>query len=220
VLLPTSRGLFSASRTGTIAYHAHSDLRQLVWADHKGNETGTIGSPAEYDLQSPRLSADGSVLLTSRRQVASGAFDIWRHDLTRQVQQRSTTDRGTAVTPILVESDRTLVFAADRNGSPPSLFRRGLVTGADQALLQSGRLQKAVNVIPGERVILYVQLSEDFTFELFHLPLTPGASPAPVLESRLDTVDARVSPDGRALAFAASDKAGLDLYGCASPIGE
>ena len=45
-LLPTSRALFSASHTGTVAYHAYSDLGQLVWADQTGNETGTIGSPS------------------------------------------------------------------------------------------------------------------------------------------------------------------------------
>ena len=82
--------LFSASPTGTVAYHADSDLGQMVWADRTGNETGTIGSPAEYDQQSARLSPDGSMLLTSRREHGAGTVDIWRHDLVRQVEQRLT----------------------------------------------------------------------------------------------------------------------------------
>ena len=40
------------------------------------------------------------------------------------------------------------------------------------------------------------------------LPIA-GAPPTPILESRLDTLDARVSSDGRAIAFAAPDKQGL-----------
>ena len=191
-LRPTSRALFSASHTGTVAYHAYSDLGQLVWADPTGDETGTIGSPAEYDPQSTRLSPDGNVLLTARREHGPGTVNIWRHDLVRQVEQRLTNDRGTAVTPILVESDRVLVFATDRNGFAPTVFRKDLVTGVEQPLLPSGLLQKVVDVIPGERAILYVERSKEFTFELFKLPLIAGASPTPVLKSRLDTMDARV----------------------------
>ena len=217
-LPPTSRALFSASRTGTVAYHADGDLGQLVWADQKGNETGTIGTPAEYSVQSPRLSPDGTVLLTSRREHGPGTFDIWRHDLLRQVEQRLTNDRGTAVTPVLVDSDRTLVFAADRHGFVPTVFRKDLVTGVEEQLLPSGLLQKVVDVIPGERAIVYVQRSKEITFELFKLPLVAGASPTPILESRLDTLDARVSPDGRAIAFASADKHGLDLYVAPLPV--
>ena len=189
-----------------------------MWADQTGNETGTIGSPAEYDLQSTRLSPDGRVLLTARREHGPGTVNIWRHDLVRQVEQRLTNDRGTAVTPILVENDRVLVFATDRNGFAPSVFRKDLVTGVEQQLLPSGLLQKVVDVIPGERAIMYVERSKEITFELFKLPLIAGASPTPVLESRLDTTDARVSPDGRTIAFAASDKQGVDLYVAPMPV--
>ena len=44
----TSRAMFSASRTGSVAYHSGQDIGQLVWADRNGNEVGTIGSPSDY----------------------------------------------------------------------------------------------------------------------------------------------------------------------------
>ena len=56
----TSRAMFSASRTGSVAYHAGEDIGQLVWADRNGNEVGTIGSPADYEPYSARLSQDDS----------------------------------------------------------------------------------------------------------------------------------------------------------------
>ena len=77
----TSRAMFSASPTGTIAYHPGGDLMQLVWADRNGNENGTIGKPAAYDPGSSRLSRDGRKLLTARRQPGLGGYDIWRLDL-------------------------------------------------------------------------------------------------------------------------------------------
>ncbi len=217
-LFTTSRAMFSASQTGTVAYHDHRDLAQLVWADHSGNEMGTIGSPADYELQSVRLSPDGSMLLTARRQGGLGTFDIWRLDLVRQTEERLTADRGVEVTPIFLENDRVIVYAADRGGSVPSVFRKDLVTGVEEQLLPSGMQQLVMDVIPGQRAIMYVQRSKQGTFDIFRLPLIAGASPAPILESRLDKFEARVSPDGQAIAFIASDGPSTNLYVATLPI--
>ena len=67
----TSRAMFSASLTGTIAYHPGGNLMQLVWADRNGNESGTVGKPADYD-SGPRgcLETGGSC----SRRVGSGAW--------------------------------------------------------------------------------------------------------------------------------------------------
>ena len=53
---------------------------QLVWADRNGNEVGTIGSPADYQPDSARLSRDDSALLTARSRAGLGTYDIWRHE--------------------------------------------------------------------------------------------------------------------------------------------
>ena len=210
-LLTTSRAIFSASQTGTIAYHGYGDTSQLVWADQRGNEVETIGDPAEYELQSGRLSADGSMLLTARRERGPGTFDIWRLDLGRKTEERLTHDRGAEVMPIFSSDGRTMFFAADRGGSVPSVFRKDLVGGSEQALLPSGVQQLVMDVIPRDNAILYIQRSKQGTFDIFRLPLA-GGSPTPILESRLDKYEVRVSPDGRAMAFAASDGPRSDLY--------
>ena len=86
----TSRAMFSVSRTGAIAYHPGGDLKQLVWVDRNGNESGTIGKPADYD-PSPRgcLEMGGSC---SRRAGSAGlgTYDIWRLDLVRETEERLT----------------------------------------------------------------------------------------------------------------------------------
>ena len=72
----TSRGMFSTSGTGAVAYHVGGDLMQLMWVDGAGNEIATIGRPADYQQYSGRLSRDGSSLLTVRRQAGLGTFNI------------------------------------------------------------------------------------------------------------------------------------------------
>jgi Tol biopolymer transport system component len=217
-LFTTSRAMFSASETGTVAYHESGDLSQFVWADHHGNEQDMIGSPADYEPQSARLSRDGNMLLIARREGGLGTFDIWRLDLKRKTEERLTDDRGAEVTPVFSTDGRTMFFAADRRGSVPSVFRKDLVTGTEQPLLPSGVQQLMMDVIPGGDAIVYVQRSKQQTFDIFRLPLGPGGTPAPLVESRLDKFEARVSPDGRAIAFAASDGARTDLYVAPLPI--
>jgi Tol biopolymer transport system component len=217
-LFTTSRAMFSASRAGTIAYHSFGDLSQLVWADHNGNELGPIGSPADYEFESVHLSVDARTLLTARRQAGLGTFDIWRLDLARNTEERLTDDRGAEVTPIFSEDGRAILYAADRRGSVPSVFRKDLVTGVEEQLLPSGTQQLVMDVFPGERAILYIQRSKLGTFDIFRLPLAAGGSPVPVLESRHDKSGVRVSPDGRAMAFGAWDGSQTGLYVAPLPI--
>jgi Tol biopolymer transport system component len=217
-LLTTSRAMFTASQTGTIAYHGSGDISQLMWVDARGNELETIGKPDEYDLQSARLSSEDSMLLTARKEHGPGTYNIWRHDLTRKTEEPLTEDRGAEVTPIFSADGRTIFFAADRGGSVPSVFRKDLVSGTEQALLPSGVQQLVMDIIPRDNAILFIQRSKMGTFDIFRLPLTAGASPAPILESRLDKYEVRVSPDGRAMAFSASDGVRNDLYVTPLPI--
>jgi hypothetical protein len=51
-LLSSSRAMFSAARTGTIAYHSAGDQSQLVWLDRNGNELARVGKPAPYSWES------------------------------------------------------------------------------------------------------------------------------------------------------------------------
>ena len=196
----TSRATFSASHTGTIAYHAGGDLRQLVWVDRNGNESGTIGNPADYD-NSTRLSHDGQVLLTARRQPGLGTYDIWKHNLIRGTEEKLTAGRGSELSPVWIEGERALVFSGDSAGTIPHLFRKDLATGEETQILPPGPQQLVMDVLPGGRAVVYAERqARGPGFKLFQLPLTPGASPA-ALAPQFTSFAMRVSPDGQAFAF-------------------
>jgi hypothetical protein len=217
-LWTSSRAMFSAARTGTIAYHTGGDLMQPMWVDQRGNELGTIGSPAAYDVQSMRLSPDGGTLLTARRQDGIGTYDIWRRDLVRNTEERLTSDRGSEVAPVLAGDGRTMFFAADRRGGVPNLFRKDLATGIEEPIMENALQQLPMDVTAGEGALVYVQRSKQMTYEIYRVSRESGTSAVPVLESRLDKYEVRVSPDGRAIAFAAIDGTRLDVYVAPLPI--
>jgi Tol biopolymer transport system component len=210
-IFTTSRGVYSTSFSGTIAYHADTDLSQLVWFDQRGNEVATIGSPDGYQEESVWLSPDGRVLLTAKRQPGLGTFDVWRHDLVRRTEERLTTDRAVEITPILADGDQTLVYAADRGGAVPTVFSKDLITGKEEALLPNGPQRLVMDLIPGTRDIVYVERSAQGGFEIFRLSLG-GGSPDRVLAGRQNAFQARVSADGHAIAFIQADARGTAVY--------
>ena len=213
----TSRAMFSASRTGAIAYHPGGDLMQLVWADRNGNESGTIGKAADYNPGSARLSQDGRKLLTARRQPGLGGYDIWRFDLERGTEEQLTFGRGSEVTPVWIDEERAIIFAGDSAGSLPHLFRRDLAAGSEKQLLPAGAQQLVMDVLPGGGAVAYAERQVTGGFKVFQLPLTDGASPAPLLPPQFHSSSLRLSPDGRAMAFRAG-REGRDLYVAPFPI--
>ena len=212
----TSRAMFSVSRTGTIAYHPGGDLMQLVWADRNGNEIGTISKPADYHPGSSRLSRDERKLLTARRQPGPGGYDIWRLDLDRGTDEQLTFGRGSEVTPVWIDGERSIIFAGDSAGSLPHLFRRDLASGTEQQILPAGSQQLVMDVLPGGRAVAYGE-RRAAGFKILQLPLMAGASPTPLLPPQFNSVWLRVSPDGRAIAFRAG-RQGRELYVAPFPI--
>jgi len=208
----TSRATFSASRTGTIAFHAGGELTRLAWADRNGKELATIGSPGEYEEQSTRLSRDGTTLLAARRQPGLGTLDIWRLDLVRGIEERLTQGRGSELTPVWIDGERSIVYAADSGGSIPHLFRRDLASGAETQLLPGGLHQLVMDVLPGGSTVAYAQRSPSGHFSVFQVSTHGDPSPSPLLPARVDTFEMRISPDGHTLAFVMFNDERLDLY--------
>jgi serine/threonine protein kinase/Tol biopolymer transport system component len=213
----TSRAMFSASRTGSVAYHSGQDIGQLVWADRNGNEAGTIGSPSEYQPYTARLSPDDKALLAARRRAGLGTFDIWRMNFLRGNEERLTSNRGSEVNPVWIDDGRAIVFSGDSRGSVPHLFRKDLATGKEEQVLPPGKQQNAMDIFPDGRVT-YVERGSG-GFRLFELPLAPGASPTPMLPGPLNITHMRLSPDFRAMSFVAGqDEGRMNVYVATVPL--
>jgi eukaryotic-like serine/threonine-protein kinase len=205
----SSRAMFSASLTGSVAYHSGQSSQQLMWADRNGNEAGTISSPSDYE-SSARLSRDDGALLAARKRAGLGTFDIWRMNLDRGTEEQITTDRGSELTPVWTNDGRAMLFTRDLAGSLAHLFRRDLATGDEEQLLPPGNHQLAMDVFPDGRVA-YVERGAR-TFRLFQLPLARSGSPTPLLLREVNAYSTRLSPDGRAMTFVTGGEDRMDVY--------
>jgi serine/threonine protein kinase/Tol biopolymer transport system component len=214
----SSRAMFSASLTGSVAYHSGQDIGQLVWADRNGNEVGTIGGPSEYQPYTARLSRDDSALLVARRRAGLGTFDIFRMDLGRRTERQITSNRGSEISPVWI-NDGSILFAGDSPGSLPHLSRKDLATGLEEPLLPPGKQQASMDVFSNGRTVAYVERDESGGFRLFQLPLARGASPTPLPLGQLSVGHMRLSPDDRAMTFVAGGGEGrMDAYVSTVPV--
>ena len=207
----TSRAVFSTSRAGDVAYHAGEEIRQLAFADRNGNNIRAFGSPAEYDADSSRLSRDGTQLLFARSREGLETYDIWRRDLLLGTETQLTFRPGSEVTPVWIDGERSILYAADSAGRVPHLFRMDLATQRETQVLPPGKQQRVQEVLPDGRVA-YLERSGQEGFQLFQVSLTPGASPALLLQSPLSIRGMRLSPDGRTMTYLAGLGGRFGLY--------
>jgi serine/threonine protein kinase/Tol biopolymer transport system component len=210
----TARAEFATSRQGDVVYQSHTDLARLTWTDRRGTKAGEVGAPGNY--QTVRLSRDGGRLLFDRGRPSLGSKDLWLLDLVRGGETPLTSDLTSESFPVWLRDGLGVVFMADRGG-PPHLFRKNLVTGAEEALLPAGRLQRPNDVSPDGKTLAFEQRTSLGNFDILTLsPEAPG-TPSVLVGSPSDESQLRFSPDGRAAAFV-SDESGLyEVYVAAFP---
>jgi len=210
--LSSARATFATSRNGNLAYQSHQDIARLVWSDRNGTRIGDVGTPGDY--RSVRISPDGRTLLFARTQPGVGTPDLWTLDIRRGVETRLTSDPGSESKGVWLADGHGVVFLADRGGLP-HLFRKSLLTGAEDELLPVGQRQIPDEVSPDGRTLAFSQGTARGKFDLLTLSLpTPGA-PSVLAGSRFNERGLRFSPDGRAVVFL-SDESGRD-EGYAAP---
>jgi Tol biopolymer transport system component len=100
---------------------------------------------------------------------------------------------------------------ADRAG-PPRLFRRSAITGAEDALLPAGRLQRPADVSPDGKTLAFEQRTPLGNFDVLTLSLDAPGAPSLLLGSRFDEIQLRFSPDGRAVAFLYDESGRYEVY--------
>jgi sugar lactone lactonase YvrE len=205
---PTGLGNFSASHTGVLAYHSHSNQSRIVWFDRTGKELGVVRAPAGHlTLQ---LSADERRLLFDRTDSRSGAHDLFLLELDRGAEVQLTSEPGTEVGARWAAND-TVVYGRT-TGGPPRLHRRSLAANSDQPIGvgDKGLQQPSDTSRDGTRVLFH-QRSSRGDFDIYALNLTDNTVVA-LRDSPFNEIVARLSPDGRYVAYVSNEGGRPNIY--------
>jgi Tol biopolymer transport system component len=199
----TGNATFAVSGTGVLAYRNSIEgaTSRLIWTDRRGTVLGTVGNPANY--RNPRLSPDRSrvaVEIVDR----TGNRDIFILDVARNISTRFTFDSGRDASPVWIDKGSRIVWQG-----PTRLYVKPSNGAGREEVLHPEPWIPDDEVSGGGGLLLHPGQPR----QIWLLPLS-GAdrSMKPVVDERTLITQARLSPDGKWLAYASSNAGVFDIW--------
>jgi eukaryotic-like serine/threonine-protein kinase len=198
---------FSTSSAGIVAYQTGGlSSTRLLWHDRSGKEVGSVGPPGAYF--EPALSPDGRSLVVSRGEP--GRNGLWTIDLERGSLSRLSVGSTYPATPLWSPDGRRIVYAVYPSGE---VYVRD-AQGAEKEKL----LYKAAAFTPLDdwsrdgRFLLYDAIDwRTFRFDVGVRDLEKETDRL-VLSATFNELGARLSPDGRWLAYHADESGRPEVF--------
>jgi Tol biopolymer transport system component len=203
------QGLFSASDNGTIAYQALTARSQFVWFDRQGKRLAEAMPAADYSTVC--LTPDEKQIVYDLADPKSGNIDIWGFDVANARASRLTFDAAVDFMPVCSLASSEVVFSSLREG-PPSLYRQLIANpGSEKPVLRSERAKIASDWSADGRLIVYSILNQKTNWDVEVLPLAGGESQT-FLATPAEERNARLSPDGRWMAYMSNETGNFEVY--------
>ena len=201
--LSASAGGF-AFRAGTARF-----VRQFTWVDRSGNQIATVGDRFR-DPDGISSSPDRSQLVFFER--GPGSANLWVLDIRRGLVSRFTDDPDEDIFPVWARDGRRIIYSAVRNGRF-SVYQRDIATGGKELLMQPQSEEVfASDTSPDGRYLVYQRMSAKTGWDIWALPREPNATPIAVVQTDADERTARLSPDGRWVAFVSNSSGVSEIY--------
>jgi serine/threonine protein kinase len=211
------RYAFSVSENGVLAYKAglsQQASQQLTVYDRSGNVLATLGVPARigYGVFSPDDQAVAFDRADPRKPFSS---DIWLRDIARGSESRVTTNGRMNEKPLWSPDGHFLVFnsiqpEAASVGSGHALRQR--VDGTSPEEVLAGVRGVSTDWSRDGRYLLESRIGEQRDRDLWVVPLFDEGKPYPYLQTPFNEDKARLSPDGRWVAYVSDETSRNEIY--------
>jgi eukaryotic-like serine/threonine-protein kinase len=205
-------GVFSLTETGVLAFVRHggffSDAR-LAWVE--GSERTPLIDRAGA-LLGIALSPDGKRLAMSRVDEQLGTFDIWVHDVARELATRLSFDPQSEISPIWSPDGRWIAYRAEQAGRFQVIRQLSDGSGRPEVLFESDLVVNPTSYSPDGRTLAFGQTGRDGRFSILLLDLAEGGDPRPFRDVAFSMSDAAFSPDGRWLAFTSDETGQQEVF--------
>jgi Tol biopolymer transport system component len=214
----TDNNLLQVSAGGDVlAYGLWRHDRNLVWLDRKGTPVGTLGQVADYeDL---RISPKGDRVAVSIRDATSGRnLDVWVLDVARGIASRLTSDRPDEFVPTWSADGQRVYYTSDRAGFY-DIYAKPASGGAEEVVLKTNWDKLVSDVTPDGSALVLGGSPSGTREDVWLLPLAGNRKAKPLFETEFTEYSARLSPDGRWIAFSSDDAGPREIFVQAFPSG-
>jgi serine/threonine protein kinase len=214
--------LFSASRTGMLVYQAGETTAgwNLQWRSREGKPMGPIAEAERY--LAPALSPDDKRLAVNLFVGTQGTGDIWIFDLARGIRTRFTFGPANQSVPVWAPDGKTIFYSSSAKGPPHIYAKAADGSGSERVIMETpGMVEEPLTVSPDGGYLVYRtrDLVKDTVHHIWAVPLASEGKPFPVVGSPFDEVQAKLSPDGRWMAYQSNESGRREVYITAFPGG-
>jgi dipeptidyl aminopeptidase/acylaminoacyl peptidase len=202
--------LYAFSESGTLAYVPGSPEwdsdRRLVWVDQAG-EVEPLPTPAR-PYMSPTISPDGRFATVA---IRGDTWRIWVYDFLRATLTPLTSG-ASSQTPIWTADASRVVYRATRSGFRNLFWKPADGSGEEERLAASENLQSPVSFSPDGKWLVFSEIDPSTGYDLWVLPMNGARTPEVFLRTPFNEGLARVSPDGRWLAYMSDESGRREIY--------
>ena len=191
----------SASRSLVTFREGRRD-QNLAWFDRSGVRLGTLAVPTV--LFNPRLSPDERYVLATGSLTSSPG--LWLASLARPEFRKLETD---AIAPLWSPDGKRVAFTS-RDGLD-LVVRDAETDEAVEPLIHNGAVMILNDWSPDGRELVYTQAGANGNLDLW-IASVADATVRPLFETPFNEMQARISPDGRWIAYTSDESGTLDVY--------
>ena len=195
---------YDIASDGTLIYISGQTKPEtgLVWVDRQG-ETRLLGPRRRASWRTPRWSPDGRFVVAAL-EPQDGPPDLWLTDIARESLTRFTSDPPNT-RPVWSPDSRSVIYLKGQTSvRQPTETTEPPVTlaecGEPQAVSSDGQL------------LLCDRRGEAEDFDIVLVRLDGSGEAEPLLDSRFDEHDGRLSPDDRWLAYVSDESGRAEVY--------
>ena len=201
---------FDFSRNGIAVYVApHERPREaaLLWVDRKGAATAVTSTRRAF-YGAPRLSPDGRRLAVAVLEPTE--LNLWLLDIARQTWTKLTFEKDNAE-PIWSPDGTRIAFSSNRDGYR-NLYRMRWDGGGVERFTTSRHWQWPTDWLPGADVVQFDTQTPETGRDIWEVPLHGDRRPRPLIVTPMHEYGARISPDGRWLAYWSTESGRPEVY--------
>ncbi|HZI94508.1 MAG TPA: protein kinase [Patescibacteria group bacterium] len=204
----------SASDNGRLVF-LRSAVRstRLAWIDRAGALRGAIPLPA-----GPWTMADLSP--DARHAALMNGPDVWVVDIARAIPTRLVSTFSGEANVVWLGDSRRLAFTSNRSGRAEIYLGSVDATGDPEMVATTDAQFKTIwDVSPDGNMVVFGAVGDRTSWDLWILPMGDKGKPKIYQGEPGTQVNARISPDGRWLAYASGgDSAKLEVYVQSFPV--
>ena len=207
-----SGGASAAVGNGVIAFHEFlQGPSRLVWMDANGRETGVLPFAPGLFAGDMQFSPDGRLLAFARAQEFE-SIELWIGDLASGGVTRFASEPAVNESPRWSTDGSRIAYMHSQSGPQTIVIRSVHGSEPPRRYLEGDLSFKRIgDWTIDDRRLIFERQDPATRWDLWILDVETGTA-KPLLASPFDDSDARISPDGRLMAYTSNETGRIELY--------